>query len=528
MPLYPANSLRGLRFQGLGQARSSQIYRSASSEATDDDDDSEGGLDYFRSVTSPIDDLYDSDLARSNFSEDYTDYLQDDLVHQVEVSSAASSQADSPVGPLSPQSSRAHLAERLHDLGIDSETSDPPDFLGDETPGDTDDDSHDSDSDGDLSNGNSAEEMEEDYVEVPNPPELPVVAEERLQEVWPLGDQSFSIFLCPITHDVMTDPVVSADGYTYERLAIARWFETSRKSPVTGQTLPHTDLVPNHSVRTLLKTLIDMTVGTEPKPPVPPEARGSGRQPCALEQAEQRETEQQHKHQQQPQLQQQRPQHDSRGPPDFQSPSFDAASSDFQRPSYDSAAADQWRDQASADRVRWTPSLSPVGRLQLVAPRGAAGGSSSMSSSVAGPGAQRPPGPAASPRGSAAMAAAQDSRLQQRSPPLVCPQARPQAPSTALPPLRTGLASMVREPNAPRGQSPPLVAPPLSYRGGPPARLPSQPPPFPPPSGPPLEGAASHGSGSRGDGASPSSLGPPVRGLLPHKRPGSLAASDSL
>lgn len=33
----------------------------------------------------------------------------------------------------------------------------------------------------------------------------------------------------------------------------------SRKSPVTGQTLPHTELVPNQSVRTLLKTLIDMT-----------------------------------------------------------------------------------------------------------------------------------------------------------------------------------------------------------------------------------------------------------------------------
>merc|ERR1719162_1582579 len=57
----------------------------------------------------------------------------------------------------------------------------------------------------------------------------------------------------------MTDPVVSVDGYTYERAAIARWFSSSRNSPVTGQPLPHSELVPNHSVRTLLKTLIDMT-----------------------------------------------------------------------------------------------------------------------------------------------------------------------------------------------------------------------------------------------------------------------------
>ncbi|CAE8616269.1 unnamed protein product [Polarella glacialis] len=100
---------------------------------------------------------------------------------------------------------------------------------------------------------------DESYDEVPNPPQLPAVPEEKLQEAWTLGDASFQIFLCPITHDVMTDPVVSADGYTYERSAISRWFETSRKSPVTGQSLPHTDLVANHSVRTLLKMLIDMT-----------------------------------------------------------------------------------------------------------------------------------------------------------------------------------------------------------------------------------------------------------------------------
>ncbi|CAE8713155.1 unnamed protein product [Polarella glacialis] len=123
-----------------------------------------------------------------------------------------------------------HRSESLHDLGSERQKrdeDDPPD--------------------------------DESYDEVPNPPQLPAVPEEKLQEAWTLGDASFQIFLCPITHDVMTDPVVSADGYTYERSAISRWFETSRKSPVTGQSLPHTDLVANHSVRTLLKMLIDMT-----------------------------------------------------------------------------------------------------------------------------------------------------------------------------------------------------------------------------------------------------------------------------
>merc|ERR1719454_2216829 len=137
------------------------------------------------------------------------------------------------------------------DIGI-FDIEGPVGFLAD----DHTDVSHETDSDGELSNLGSEEDDDDDpeegFEEVPNPPQLQAVAEERLQEVWPLGDQSFSIFICPITHDVMTDPVVGADGYTYERAAISRWFETSRKSPVTGQSLPHTDLVPNHSVRTLM------------------------------------------------------------------------------------------------------------------------------------------------------------------------------------------------------------------------------------------------------------------------------------
>mmetsp|Transcript_52594 Transcript_52594/g.140152 ORF Transcript_52594/g.140152 Transcript_52594/m.140152 type:complete len:247 (-) Transcript_52594:491-1231(-) len=107
----------------------------------------------------------------------------------------------------------------------------------------------DSSGDGDL----------DDCRPLPAPPVLPSVPEELLQDVWPLGEQSFSIFVCPITHDVMVDPVVCADGHTYERSAIARWLATSRKSPVTGHSLPHTELIPNHSVRTLLQTLIDLS-----------------------------------------------------------------------------------------------------------------------------------------------------------------------------------------------------------------------------------------------------------------------------
>jgi hypothetical protein len=53
---------------------------------------------------------------------------------------------------------------------------------------------------------------------------------------------------CPITGESMRDPVVAADGHTYERRAIARWLRTSDKSPLTGNVLPHKELVTNYGL----------------------------------------------------------------------------------------------------------------------------------------------------------------------------------------------------------------------------------------------------------------------------------------
>jgi hypothetical protein len=51
---------------------------------------------------------------------------------------------------------------------------------------------------------------------------------------------------CPITGAPMVDPVVAADGHTYERSAITRWMQTSDKSPLTGEVLSHSKLVSNY------------------------------------------------------------------------------------------------------------------------------------------------------------------------------------------------------------------------------------------------------------------------------------------
>jgi len=57
-------------------------------------------------------------------------------------------------------------------------------------------------------------------------------------------------FFCPITWDVMTDPVVAVDGHTYELEAILQWLNQGHKtSPMTKEQLQSFLLVPNRSLR---------------------------------------------------------------------------------------------------------------------------------------------------------------------------------------------------------------------------------------------------------------------------------------
>eukprot|EP00492_Amphilonche_elongata_P000279 TRINITY_DN113_c0_g1_i5.p1 TRINITY_DN113_c0_g1~~TRINITY_DN113_c0_g1_i5.p1 ORF type:complete len:105 (+),score=28.66 TRINITY_DN113_c0_g1_i5:141-455(+) len=44
-------------------------------------------------------------------------------------------------------------------------------------------------------------------------------------------------FLCPITRDILEDPVVAQDGNTYERSAVERWFRQCHSSPMFGTTI---------------------------------------------------------------------------------------------------------------------------------------------------------------------------------------------------------------------------------------------------------------------------------------------------
>ena len=64
-------------------------------------------------------------------------------------------------------------------------------------------------------------------------------------------------FICPITAEIMNDPVSTSDGFTYERAAITEWLRTKDTSPKTGATLESKILIPNYSHRSMIQRFIE-------------------------------------------------------------------------------------------------------------------------------------------------------------------------------------------------------------------------------------------------------------------------------
>ncbi|KAI3794117.1 hypothetical protein L1987_36744 [Smallanthus sonchifolius] len=60
-------------------------------------------------------------------------------------------------------------------------------------------------------------------------------------------------FCCPLSLELMTDPVIVASGQTYERRYIRNWIDLGLTvCPKTMQTLVHTNLIPNYTVKALI------------------------------------------------------------------------------------------------------------------------------------------------------------------------------------------------------------------------------------------------------------------------------------
>src|SRR3990167_5217273 len=63
-------------------------------------------------------------------------------------------------------------------------------------------------------------------------------------------------YLCPISMELMTDPVLCTDGFTYEIANIKNWFDRNPDdviSPKTGLLITDRILIPNTTLLNLIK-----------------------------------------------------------------------------------------------------------------------------------------------------------------------------------------------------------------------------------------------------------------------------------
>ncbi|XP_050205950.1 U-box domain-containing protein 3 [Mercurialis annua] len=64
-----------------------------------------------------------------------------------------------------------------------------------------------------------------------------------------------SYFRCPLSLELMWNPVIVASGQTYERTSIQKWLDHGLTiCPKTRQTLVHTNLIPNYTVKAMISS----------------------------------------------------------------------------------------------------------------------------------------------------------------------------------------------------------------------------------------------------------------------------------
>ena len=90
-------------------------------------------------------------------------------------------------------------------------------------------------------------------------------------------------YVCPITAEIMTDPVCAADGFTYERAAITKWLRAKDTSPITGAVLENKCLFPNNSLRSMIHSFVEAAAAAAAAAAaILPSTGGSGRQAAPL------------------------------------------------------------------------------------------------------------------------------------------------------------------------------------------------------------------------------------------------------
>lgn len=93
------------------------------------------------------------------------------------------------------------------------------------------------------------------------------LAEQKQAQVGFNGRPVPADFRCPLSLELMSDPVIVASGQTYERGCIQQWLDQGNTTcPKTRQTLNHTNLIPNYTVKALIASWCETNDVPFPEP----------------------------------------------------------------------------------------------------------------------------------------------------------------------------------------------------------------------------------------------------------------------
>ncbi|KAK4254009.1 hypothetical protein QN277_009445 [Acacia crassicarpa] len=78
-------------------------------------------------------------------------------------------------------------------------------------------------------------------------------------------------FKCPISLEIMSDPVILSSGHTFDRSSIQRWLDAGHRTcPITKLPLPDCpSLIPNHALRSLISNYYHISTFKQHPPPQP-------------------------------------------------------------------------------------------------------------------------------------------------------------------------------------------------------------------------------------------------------------------
>ncbi|XP_023517783.1 U-box domain-containing protein 8-like [Cucurbita pepo subsp. pepo] len=80
-------------------------------------------------------------------------------------------------------------------------------------------------------------------------------------------------FKCPISLEIMSDPVILSSGHTFDRSSIQRWLDAGHRTcPITQLPLPENpSLIPNHALRSLISNFNPVSLSKPFLPHPPPQ-----------------------------------------------------------------------------------------------------------------------------------------------------------------------------------------------------------------------------------------------------------------